>query len=251
MRYVTNIPNRAGLIELGPCEGAFALGDTLSITPVAAALGKRAIMLMPKAMAHLRFLFRELCPVGFTENYPLFRWTFEQNAVAQKLRIFGLASSSPLPIVHPDPVKLKKVKPMLSGMPCPIAFSPTCSKHWSHIRQRPSKFWEPIVLKLAQRFTVCQFGFSDYPTVSGAKRMPFVDLEELACLYHLIGNYVGTDTGDYHLMLAVGGRCIVAEPDPIPPMQERLWVYDAPTRLQYGKLSSPKSVLEAAERLPL
>lgn len=249
MRTVTNTKNREGLIELGPNEGAYGLGDTLSITPLAKALGKKAVMLMPKGMAHLAFLFNDLCPVRISEVFPLFRWR-AVNAIKQKLEIFGIGNVELLPVVHIRPEVAMNARTLIRGYPNPIAFCPTCSKGWDHIRQRPFHFWTPVIKEMSQRYTVLQFGRKDYPTIDGAKRMPFVDLETLAGIYKIIGNYVGVDTGDYHLMLAVGGRCVVAEADPLPDYQAAIWCYDSP-KVRYGKLSHPKTVLQAIKEMSL
>lgn len=249
MKLVTPIPNRDGIFELGPCMGGYGLGDTLSITPLASGLGQRAMILFPKGMEYLLFLFRDLCPARIAKEFPVFQWRQGQ-ACKQKLDLFGLAKIEPLPVIKLDPDLIPKARAILAGYPSPIAFCPTCSKGWDHIRQRPYNFWVPVVRELAKRFTVCQFGRTDYPTVSGAKRMPFVDLPTLAACYHLIGNYVGVNTGDYHLMLAVGGRCVVADSDPLHPYQKVLWWFDTP-RVRYAKLSHPSTVLQAMKELPL
>ena len=39
-----------------------------------------------------------------------------------------------------------------------------------------------------------------------------LELEDLCALYKAVGIYFGTDTGDFHLMLAVGGSCTVICP---------------------------------------
>lgn len=249
MRQVSPVKNRDGLFELGPCDGAYALGDTLTLTPLASALGSKAIMLIPPKMAHFEFLFRNLCQTKITTDFPIFPWKRGQ-AAKQKLDMYGLGSVSPIPVVKLDPAVIKKGREFVARIASPLAFVPTCSKGWEHIRQRQPLFWKEIVKKLSARFTVCQFGRKEYPTVDGAKRMPWVDLETLAGIYHHIGNYVGVNTGDYHLMLAVGGRCVVADSDPMPDYQAMLWEYHTP-RVSYAKLSNPKTVLEAIERLPL
>lgn len=38
-------------------------------------------------------------------------------------------------------------------------------------------------------------------------------IRKLAAIYSIVGNYVGPDTGDYHLMLSVGGKADVLVPD--------------------------------------
>lgn len=251
MRAVRNIPNREGVYELGPCtDGAHGLGDTLTITPLAGALGKKAVMLMPPHMARLKFLFRDLCPVQITDNYPEFPWKATGHAAKQKLEMFGLLATSPIPKIHVSFESIRRAKALLRAYPSPLAFCPTCSHAWEHVRQRPPVFWKPIVPHLAKRFTVLQFGRKEYPDVPGCVRAPFVDLETLAAVYYLIGNYVGVNTGDHHLMIAVGGRAVVAEPDPPIGNHAEWWTYDSP-RIRYGKLSNPKTMLNAIEELSL
>lgn len=50
------------------------------------------------------------------------------------------------------------------------------------------------------------------PAIKGAYEFNDFPLRALASVYHAIGRYVGADTGDYHLMLAVGGRADVLCP---------------------------------------
>lgn len=206
-------------------------------------------MCLPKQLEKFAFLFRGLCPVKITENYPLFNWT-TGNASAQKLARFGFRTHDPLPKINISLEAIDRGKELIKGIPNPVAFVPTCSAHWEHVRQRPPSFWKPVVKHLSQRYTVCQFGRKEYPTLDGVKRMPYVDLETLAGIYHNIFNYVGVDTGDYHLMIAVGGRAVVAEPDPMPTIQSEFWLFDSP-RIVYAKLSQPQTVIEAIKKIGL
>lgn len=249
MRPVSTQPNRNGVIELGPCNGAGGVGDTLMLTPLARALGKRAVMILPSSMERMKFLFRNLCPVQISDNHPVSMWQKDILQSIGFLRMFQLGGQDPIPRIDLDPDAIKAAREGLASIRSPLAFCPTCSRHWSHVRQRPPLFWRPIIAELSKRFTVLQFGLKDYPDVPGTRRMPFVSLEHLAATYHLIGNYVGVNTGDHHLMLSVGGRAIVAEADPFH--EWRCWTYNSPQRIQYGKLSNPKTVLEAIQKLPL
>ena len=43
--------------------------------------------------------------------------------------------------------------------------------------------------------------------IEGVISVPDLSVRQLAACYSVIGEYVGTDTGDHHLMLSVGGRC--------------------------------------------
>lgn len=249
MRLCTSHPNKQGLIELGPCENAYGLGDYLTVTPVAKALGNKAIMLMPKHSEKYAFLFRDLCPVQFTDNFPVYPWIRDKCGV-QKLRLYGLQHMSNLPVVNVDPAVVARAKDALRTFQNPIAFCPTCSHTWAHVRERPFVFWRGIISELAKRHSVLQFGREDYPTLPGAVRMPYVSLEDLTGLYHVIGAYVGVHTGDHHLMLAVGGRTVVAEPEPIPEFHAESWRYNSP-QVAYAKLSNPATVMDGIARLKL
>lgn len=244
MRPVTVTSTRKDKkIELGPFVGAPGIGDTLMVTPLARALGERALMFLPPAMSRLAFLFRGICPVTIVENPPYFTFQVNKLQSAGLLGLFGLGHVDPIPSINQDQALLQKARTMLAHYQNPIAFCPTCSRHWANQRQRPWTFWRDIIRQLAQRYTVLQFGLPDYPTIDKAVRMPFVSLEELAALYHEIGIYIGVHTGDHHLMLACGGRAVVAEADPWN--EGPCWTYDAPARIRYGKLSNPKTVQDA------
>lgn len=251
VRWVTNRPNREGLYELGPCsDGAHGLGDTITIAPLAKALGKKAVMIMPQRMAQYAFIFNGLCPTRISEDFPEFKWMGRRHAAAQKLDLFGFRTLSHIPEINVRQEYMDKAHKVLANIPNPIAFCPTCSAKWEHMRQRLPIFWRTIVPELAKRFTVLQFGRAEYPLVAGARRMPFFDFEMLAAFYKIIGNLVCVNTGDYHLMTAVGGRVISVEPDPLPPGHMDVWCYHIP-RVVHAKLSHPQTVLEAIRAFPL
>lgn len=249
LRPVVTHATRAGIIELGPFNGAPGIGDTLMITPLARALGDRAIMTLPPSMERLAFLFRNLCRVRISDSHPIF--TFQGGILqsAGLLRMFRMPMVDPIPRIDLDPANIAIARRSIESFNNPLAFCPTCSRHWAYMRQRPPIFWRPIIAELKKRYTVLQFGLPDYPIVDGATRMPFDSIERMAACYHLIGNYVGVNTGDHHLMIAVGGRAVVAEADPF--REANCWSYNAPTRIQYGKLSHPATVMDAIRRLGL
>lgn len=248
VRYVENKRNASGEIELGPCADATGLGDTLSILPVAEAL-KNAVMLLPNSIKHYAFLFKGICPTRVTDAAPEFRFEGGKCVSQAKLDFFGIRGVDPIPRLKINWLDRSKVVPQLNGFENPIAFCPTCSKAWEHIRQRPPSFWAPIIGQLAQRYTVLQFGRDDYELVPGAVRAPWLDLPDLAAIYSLILKYVGCDTGDHHLMLAVGGRAVVADPPATVGFDPRSWQYNSPSRVAYASLDDPNSVLEAARKL--
>lgn len=246
-QWVCNAPAQDGSYELGPCNGAAGIGDTLMLTPLARALGDRAVMKLPPTMRRLQFLFRDLCRVEISESHPVF--PFQPNGLQSQgfLDMFGINGVDPVPSIEVDPELQDWAKTELESIVCPLAFCPTCSRHWAKIRQTHSDFWEPIIAELSRHFTVLQFGLQDYPAVTAAHRMKFYSLEQLAALYREIGLYVGVNTGDYHLMIAVGGKTVVAQP--FPWHEQKYWSYPIPNRVFYAKLNDAKTVMEGVKKL--
>lgn len=69
------------------------------------------------------------------------------------------------------------------------------------------------------RNKVLQFGpdpkFYDndpFDPLHGAIHIRGLSVRQLAACYHVIGRFVGSDSGDYHLMLAVGGKALCMVP---------------------------------------
>lgn len=86
--------------------------------------------------------------------------------------------------------------------------------------------WQEILDLLSERYTILQFGLSSsYTKFNNVRPILDVPLKKLAAIYKYIGAYVGIDTGDYHLMLAVGGISHVLVPPPSPFYSHRQWHY--------------------------
>lgn len=78
----------------------------------------------------------------------------------------------------------------------------------------------------------------DTPLSCGGSGLP---LEHKINEFAANPRYIGCDTGDYHLMLAVGGKCIVLVPDDCDDYQYRRWHYDS-DRVVYVNMEDYKSV---------
>lgn len=245
--HVTRTTNGTGHIELGPCAGAEGIGDTLMLTPVTRILRDKAVMILPPRMARMAFFFHGQCEVRISEDHPVVPWPGKMLQSAGHLRRLGLPDSDVIPSITLRPGVLEKARAFLSHYPRPLAFCPTCSRHWVNDRQRPLPYWEPLLKELSSRFTILQFGLPDYPLFPKAIRMPFFGLEELAAIYQVISIYLGVNTGDYHLMIAVGGKAAVANPDPWG--EHESWTYPLPARVCYGSLNNPDSIKAAFSKL--
>lgn len=248
-RVVSLQPGRSGLIELGPCSGAPGIGDTLMLLPVARALSGKAVMLLPSHLMKYAFMFYNVCKVVESDEYPVFPWPGPMQQSAGHLARLGLNGVDPTPAIENREEARKRAESTLEGIKNPLAFCPTCSRHWVTTRQAGPEFWQPVIESLKQRFTVMQFGLPDYPLVEGAIRAPYLSIEHLAAVYQRIGVYVGVNTGDYHLMVAVGGKVVVANPNPWN--EEAAWNYRLPGRAAYARITDNRTVLNAIAQLPL
>lgn len=232
-RYVTTVPDANGMAELGPCEGAWGIGDTLTITPLVEALRGKAILKMPVAMSHLAPLFTKICPVLFTDDYPVFKHESHDGVwhmAESKLRAFGKWPSPIEPTIRITAEETQWARKELGDIN-PIAFVPTCKPEWAHIRQRPPEFWKDYIDLLRSKFTVLQFGLRDYPPLTS--RLVGYSIRQIAALYSVIGRYIGVDTGDVHMMLGVGGKALVFNPPATVGHEPVEWEYRNCPRATY------------------
>ena len=254
-RKVSLKPDQEGRYELGPfLDNATGIGDLLMITPVAKALRDKATVVLGRSLTSKACLFHGVCPIRFSSDYPIFPFRCTDELISlQLLKMFRLEHLDPIPRIEVPDELLTEARDLLEPYDNPIAFCPTSSRASSHSRQRPPSFWQAVLPELRKRYTILQFGFEDYPLLPGAVRFPFVALDALCAVYKLIGRYIGAHTGDHHLMIAVGGRAVVAEPDPMPDTGHDIhWNYRTiPKRIQYGKLSHPSTVINAVHKLGL
>jgi hypothetical protein len=86
----------------------------------------------------------------------------------------------------------------------------------------PREIIQQITSYLSKKFSVLQFGlaenfyrtgYSNFSPLENAYHIRGLEVRQLAACYHVIGKYIGGDTGDYHLMLAVGGRSTALVPE--------------------------------------
>jgi len=109
-------------------------------------------------------------------------------------------------------------------------------------RKPPRETMEWIVQQLLKSgFTPITFGITgNQETYDGAIAVPDLPIAKLAAMYQVIGRYIGPDTGDYHLMIGVGGRCVTLIPD-------NAWNYDYKMHL-YTRDCFPSSFNPADNR---
>lgn len=155
-RIVSTVRNSNGEYELGYCDGAYAIGDTLMITPLARAL-KDCVVVLPEEMRSLEWVFSRICPVRYASNAPVFPFVGGKLRSRAILDHFGYGQVSPLPKINVAQDMIDQAREWLSQYPNAVAFVPTCSKSWKHLRQKPPDFWIPIIKSVSARNTRLTF----------------------------------------------------------------------------------------------
>jgi len=202
---------------IGAHPDSSGLGDILTLTIVCKHFPGLTVQLHPN-YAKFAFLFDGLCekveltstPIHTTGVY-VENGTFGQ----YMLHSFGYTGEDTTPFIFINTDKYLKAQETIKNIKNPIIFKPNCSKRWSHIREYDSVYVQEELNKYIQKgHTPIQVGIKEnYTPYDGCIHLPDLDLQELSALYKAVGFYFGTDTGDYHLMLAVGGTAVALVPE--------------------------------------
>lgn len=169
----------------------------------------------------LQFLFEGLADVEFVDELP---FIIKEPAIYKEcisrnlLRHFKIPQENCIPKIKLG--KDTKKPKCIQGYKNPIAFNPynglhkTTTHPLGRYRSLKEEYAESVASKLVNLgFTPIQFGISSQTQkVKKCKHIFDCDLKELASCYSHIKSYVGCDTGDYHLMLSVGGFSTVFVP---------------------------------------
>ena len=110
------------------------------------------------------------------------------------------------------------------------------TNHRAHYVRPPSeviktlaRFWGGGTWKVAQFGPAPTYHDKDpFDPIPNAVQIRGLTVRQLAACYHIIGRFIGGDSGDYHLMLAVGGEAAVLVPPHSDAMGYRHWdlLYD-------------------------
>lgn len=211
------VPNDAG-----------SLGDYLSLTPLLNSQKcvvqiyendkSRELAKVYDEIADIEFVNHPVSPTGHTE---------EPACLSQRiLNFYNVKNQSPIPKIKVKQEEIEWATEFLSKFKNPICFNRTVGKpNTGHplakYRQIPLELSKKIIEHYENKgFTVLNFCLSsNYEKISN--EIPILDLplRNLIGCFNVIKKYVGSDTGDYHLMLAVGGVANVF----VPPS---IWHYD-------------------------
>lgn len=203
------------------CE-AGSLGDIVSTTALLKNGRGGSITLTdePRIRA-IAPVFHNLCEVKFAPSIPKALPLKGLGPLSRRiLQAFDVKDYAN-PHINPIPQEVEWAKEWLKQFERPIIIGPTiggvnASNHpLRFYRKAPREAMQFIVDGILKNgATPLSFGKSDnLEFFDGAISTPDLPLEKLIAIYSLVKKYIGCDTGDYHVMLAVGGQCITLVPD--------------------------------------
>lgn len=220
---------------------AGSLGDWLSLTPLLRA--KPGSLVIAKDSPHTREfaqVYQGIADVEFVEgdiaNTPE---TNEEVCFSQRvLNHFQITDRNAIPSIIVTDEEKEWAKNFLKDYPENlIAFNPTTASatyeqdesHICNYRRMPESLVLRIidVIAASKKHTLIKFGvkktqshiYNNFEDFNGVLSVPDLTIRQVAACYSQIKQYIGTDTGDHHLMLSVGGTCKTF----VPPSD---WHYD-------------------------
>lgn len=212
-------------------QTAGSLGDWLSLTPLLNA--KKDCKVIALDSPHTRefaTLYEGLAPVEFVSPpIPNTQETNEELCFSQRiLNSYGITGVSPIPIIKVRAEEIEWATNFLKDYPNPIVFANSVGgadmnkpdNHVCNYRKMPNNVALELIEEMSKNGrTLIKFGtkkkqpiYNNYEVFDKVVNIPDLSLRQVAACYHVIGEYLGTDTGDHHLMLAVGGNCITLVP---------------------------------------
>jgi hypothetical protein len=230
------------MITIGSSSGG--IGDNLIYTPIFNAIPTIfEIKDHPKAR-NVAKLFEDLCEVKFVENPVQCPQDTSKsfNIIQKKLDGLGL-NVPPIPKINITIEEKNWAIDFLKNYKNPIVFVTDTNGSYTNsfegqYRIPSHELLQSYINKLSKKYTVLQFVFSNNLKADWENNksnvlsnkiykncIPIFDLEirKLAACYSIIKKYFGVDTGDYWLMIAVGGEAQVLCPDSTPFYNHDEW----------------------------
>jgi len=237
------------------------LGDNLGLTPLCLATRCRVHMYDDVGCRGVAPIFDGVAEVVFDNGKPggespksndpthIYAPTTIRHLIHHRMWTSGWRTSA-IPRVVLKPEELAKARGFVADFrsPCIIKCSPQVTD-----QRTPPRDLLARLVKANPDTTFLQFGlskahakynFADV-TVPGVQTFYDLPIREQAAIYAVVGQYVGPDTGDYHLMLAAGGSCDVLVPPESPTYAYAFFHYnddcwtDGPSRVRYHDWTEP------------
>ncbi len=206
------------------------LGDNLSLTPIMRVTTCRVHLIDDPGVRQIAPLFDRLGEVVFDNDK---RWATPQTQEggphsARFMAAYGLTGNA-IPGIKLTDDEVKWGHDFVSSLNAPYVCVIKSSTQQANYRTPPDGLIQRIVdanpdtqfimSALSSKHVKHNF---QYVPLKGVYTMWDYSVRQLAAIYHAVGRYVGPDTGDGHLMLAVKGRADIL----VPPSR---WDYDHST----------------------
>jgi len=200
----------SSLTVIGSGKDSVGLGDILLLTPICRQAD--CVVQLPPRAERFACLFDDLAEVRIVDNPVNLSNVGDDHYAKCKLRGLGLDENDYIPDL------MRRWSRQANGN---IIFKTTCSHKWQKLRGLPDVVVDGIKGAGIRHLV-------------NADTMLECTIDEKISWYQQSLRYIGCDTGDYHLMLALGGKCIVLVPDNCEQYEYRRWHYiDYPGRVKY------------------
>lgn len=205
------------------------LGDNLWITPVLKYCNYPIQIANGERCRKISKIYNNLTSVEFVNGLNYYPLNKEIHNTKQIFSQIGLdfKNKNLIPKIKLDESEIKWAKKFLEKYENPIVIindnsgSNDPSNRRASFILPPREIMQQVSSYLSKKFSVLQFGlaegfyrigYSNFNPLENAYHIRGLEVRQLAACYHVIGKYIGGDTGDYHLMLAVGGRSTTLVP---------------------------------------
>jgi hypothetical protein len=198
------------------------LGDNLSLTPLMHQTQCRVHLFDDASVKSVAPIFDGLAEVVFDNKGPIASPESNVRGPHSKktLVYFGYPNASAIPKINLTEKEISWARKYLEDMQITNGCIVKASTQQINYRTPPDGLMQMIV-DSNPSFQFLTSGLSTKHPKNNFSNIPLKNvmtmwdypIRSLAAIYSIIGRYVGPDTGDYHLMLAVGGKATVLVPE--------------------------------------
>lgn len=208
-----------------------SLGDCLYLTAAISQFENVTVQMHDSPQCRrVSLIYKNLADVEFVDNpdIAIYKKATGNNvhAAQRALDYLNITSINCIPRIILDEEEIKWAKEFLKNINNPVVVvndnggSSTEGNYCAQYRRPPTEVIQSVVNKLIKNeYSPIQFGIKDlkdrdnaFTSLNNVIEIRGLDVRQMAACYYLIGKYIGGDTGDYHLMLSVGGKCITFIP---------------------------------------
>lgn len=211
-------------------KGTGALGDALWLTPAIWGLKTKGIdvkvqMHDDQQSREVAKIYDNLCPVEFVSDPPQRLYIINKDNTHSAQRVLNelkLDNINCIPKILLNDYEIDWAKWLLKEYKNPmVVVNDNSGSHdltnarAQYVRPRPSLMQQQVYDWAKEGNTILHLisGNKPFTRLTGCVEISGFNIRQLAACYKVVGRGVFSDTGNYHLMLAVGGRCLVLVPD--------------------------------------